>query len=99
MAVDDLEREVDFASTDDILDELRAELGLPTVGPTADAENGATSSEAAPGTTAGSSEPPGTDDGAPARPLGRRPSRTRRALDPDGLAPDRGAGEPVTPPG
>ena len=73
MAVDDLEREVDFASTDDILDELRAELGLPAAGPTADDDNGAASSEAAAGATAGSSEPPVTDDAARASTAGSPP--------------------------
>ncbi len=46
MGLDDLEREVDFESTDEILDELRAELGLPSVGPTSEAEPGAPSPEA-----------------------------------------------------
>ena len=30
VTVDDLEREVDYGGTDEILDELRVELGLPT---------------------------------------------------------------------
>ena len=46
VGLDDLEREVDFESTDEILDELRAELGLPTVGPTSEADPSATSPEA-----------------------------------------------------
>ena len=46
VGLDDLEREVDFESTDEILDELRAELGLPSVGPTSEAEPGAPAPEA-----------------------------------------------------
>jgi hypothetical protein len=33
VTVDDLEREVDYSGTEEILDELRLELGLPTAGP------------------------------------------------------------------
>ena len=91
MAVDDLESEVDVASTDDILDELRAELGLPAAGPTADDDNGAASAEAAAGATAGRPSHRSPTTRPVPRPPGRRPSRTRRALDPDGLAPRPGA--------
>lgn len=51
VTVDDLEREVDYRGTDEILDELRVELGLPTVGttPEADADAGGRGSGAAGG--------------------------------------------------
>ena len=52
VADDDLEREVDFAGTDEILDELRAELGLPMVGPTSEDETSAPTTEARPGRSA-----------------------------------------------
>ena len=38
VTVDELEREVDYGGTDEILDELRVELGLPTVGSTSEDE-------------------------------------------------------------
>jgi hypothetical protein len=38
VTVDDLEREVDYGGTDEILDELRVELGLPTAGTTPEVE-------------------------------------------------------------
>lgn len=38
VTVDDLEREIDYGGTDEILDELRVELGLPTAGTTPEVE-------------------------------------------------------------
>jgi hypothetical protein len=38
VTVDDLEREVDYGGTDEILDELRVELGLPSAGTTPEVE-------------------------------------------------------------
>ncbi len=73
VGLDDLEREVDFASTDEILDELRTELGLSTVGPTSEAEHAATSSEARPG---GGTEPaprPAADEAVDGQPEGTPP--------------------------
>ena len=69
VAVDDLEREVDFASTDDILDELRAELGLPAAGPTSDTDDlAAERSEGPPRPAAGAPDAPAGARDAPAGP-------------------------------
>lgn len=39
VTVDDLEREVDYGGTDEILDELRLELGLPMAGPASESDD------------------------------------------------------------
>jgi len=67
VADEDLEREVDLASTDEILDELRVELGLPAVGPS-DVESPPAPAEASGGAGggAGPREPqPAADRVAP----------------------------------
>jgi hypothetical protein len=60
VTVDDLEREVDYGGTDEILDELRVELGLPT------ADSAPEDDAAAPAPEAGAGHPDaGTDDASP----------------------------------
>jgi hypothetical protein len=39
VTVDDLEREVDYGGTDELLDELRLELGLPMAGPASESDD------------------------------------------------------------
>jgi len=60
VTVDDLEREVDYGGTDEILDELRVELGLPTADSTPEDD------AAAPAREAGAGHPDaGTDEASP----------------------------------
>ena len=75
MAVDDVEREVDDAGTDEILEALRSDLGLPSDGPAGDAESAPAEPEASAGPAPTSG--PAATNGAPASQAGG--DRTDRA--------------------